>query len=428
MHRPLRKVLAIVGATALLCSCATPTNPAASPTSEPTPAPTSTSPPTNATAAPAPTAAAAVRATPVLASVVAAPVPVPTTDGKKHLAYELQLTNALDGDVTLKSLSVKAGAANLLTLDGDRLAYWTRALGASQAPTTTLGPGRAGLVWLDVVLDAPASVPTELTHTIVVELAKPMPPLLPANVSEDDVAPVTVSSSQPAVISPPLAGPRWLDANSCCDMTAHRMAMNPLNGSLWAAERFAIDYVQLSDDGTIFTGDRSRPESYPYFGADIHAVADGPVVAVLDGLPEQVPGKSPTGLPLDQYAGNHVVQDISGGGTEKRYALYAHLKTGTVMVKPGDHLTSGQVIANLGNTGNTDAPHLHFHVMSTPDPLHSNGLPFVIKDFTLAGRLASMEALDPLLTGRPAAMAPGAPPRDENDLSPLVLDVMTYAK
>ena len=28
-------------------------------------------------------------------------------------------------------------------------------------------------------------------------------------------------------------------------MTAHRMAMNPLNGRLWAAERFAIDYVQL---------------------------------------------------------------------------------------------------------------------------------------------------------------------------------------
>ncbi len=420
MHRPPWKILAIVGATALLCSCATPTNPAATPTSTPPSMP----PATDATAAPTPTAAAAVQATPVLANVVAAPVPVPTTDGKKHLAYELQLTNALDGDVTLKSLSVKGNDANLLTLDGDRLAYWTRALGATQSPTTTLGPGRAGIVWLDVVLDASASVPTELTHTIVVELAKPMPPLLPANVSEDDVAPVTVSSSQPVVISPPLAGPRWLDGNSCCDMTAHRMAMNPINGSLWAAERFAIDYVQLSDDGTIFTGDRSRPESYPYFGADIHAVADGPVVAVLDGLPEQVPGKSPAGLPLDQYAGNHVVQDIGGGS----YALYAHLKTGAVTVKPGDRLTSGQVIGKLGNTGNSDAPHLHFHVMSTPDPLHSNGLPFVFKDFTLAGRLASMDALDPLLTGRPAVMAPGAPPRDEKDLSPLVLDVMTYAK
>jgi murein DD-endopeptidase MepM/ murein hydrolase activator NlpD len=201
------------------------------------------------------------------------------------------------------------------------------------------------------------------------------------------------------------------------------MALNPLNGQLWAAERFAIDYVQLSPDGTVYRGDLTKPESFPYFGADIHAVADGPVVAVVDGLPEQVPGKSPTALPLDQYGGNHVVQDIGDGN----YAFYAHLKTGSVKVKPGDQLTTGQVIANLGNTGNTDAPHLHFHVMSTPDPLKSNGLPFVFKSFTLDGRLASTNGLAPLSDGRPAQMQPGFTPREESEVSPLVLDLMTYA-
>jgi hypothetical protein len=364
-----------------------------------------------------------VQATPVVASVIAAPIAVPTTDGKKHLAYELQLINAMGSDVTLKSLSVNAGGEELLTLTGAGLTYWTRALGAGQTPTATLGPGQAGIVWLDVVLDGSAPVPTDLSHRIVVDLAKPMPPLLPATMTEDDVAPVTVSTREPAVISPPLTGPRWLDANSCCDMTAHRMAMNPLDGSLWAAERFAIDYLQLSPNGTVFTGDRSKLESYPYFGADIHAVADGPVVSVLDGLPEQVAGRTPTGLPLEQYGGNHVVQDIGGGN----YAFYAHLKTGSVTVKPGDRLTTGQVLGNLGNSGNTDAPHLHFHVMSTPDPLRANGLPFTFKDFTLDGRLASMDALDPLIIGQPAALPPGSAPRDEKDLSPLVLDVMTYA-
>ena len=61
----------------------------------------------------------------------------------------------------------------------------------------------------------------------------------------ETVAPVTVQTRKPVVIAPPLVGPNWLDANSCCDMGAHRMALNPLNGQLWAAERFAIDYVQL---------------------------------------------------------------------------------------------------------------------------------------------------------------------------------------
>jgi len=226
------------------------------------------------------------------------------------------------------------------------------------------------------------------------------------------------------VISPPLTGPKWLDGNSCCDMTAHRMALNPINGQLWAAERFAIDYVQLDAGGRVFTGDKANVKSYPYFGADILAVSDGPVVAAIDGMPEQVPGQTPTGLKLDEYAGNHIVQDLGNGN----YALYAHIETGTVKVKPGDRLTTGQVIGSVGNTGNSDAPHLHFHVMSTPDPLRSDGLPFVFSAFALDSRVVGEDAQDPLLDGEPAPLQPGFAARDEKDVSPLVLDVMTYAR
>lgn len=204
-------------------------------------------------------------------------------------------------------------------------------------------------------------------------------------------------------------------------MTAHRMALNPINGEVWAAERFAIDYVQLGPDGRVFTGEKSDVGSYPYFGTDILAVGDGPVVSVLDGLPEQVPGTAPTGLTLEQYGGNHVVQDLGGGN----YAFYAHMQTGSVKVKPGDRLSTGQVIGALGNSGNTDAPHLHFHVMSTPDPLRSDGLPFVFSSYRLDSRVTG--DLDGLLNGEPAALVPGFAPRDEKDSSPLVDDVMTYA-
>lgn len=410
MHPGIRGVAAILGVAVLVAGCSSPSEPAAQ-SREQSPAPS--------------TAVEPAAATPLLAEVIAPPIPVPATDGKVHLAYELQLTNALGQDVTVTSVAVKAGDKPLLTLTGDRLSYWMRTLGG-QEPTTKLGPGQSSVVWLDVVIDGPTdstpAVPQELSHTIVTNLTKPMPPLLPPTMTED-VAPVTVSTHEPPVISPPLDGPRWVDANSCCDMTAHRMALNPLNGKLWAAERFAIDYLQMSPDGTIFRGDASKPESYPYFGADIHAVADGPVVSVVDGLPEQVAGQSPTGLPLDQYGGNHIVQDIGDGN----YAFYAHLKTGTVKVKPGDRLSTGQVIANLGNSGNTDAPHLHFHVMSTPDPLMANGIPFIFKSFKLDGRLASMNGVDDLVAGKPAPVQPGFTARDEENVSPLVLDVMTYA-
>ncbi|HTI76673.1 MAG TPA: M23 family metallopeptidase [Mycobacterium sp.] len=359
--------------------------------------------------------------TPVLSDVVAEPIPVRATDGKVHLAYELKLTNVLDQEVTLTSVEVRAADHTLLNLAGDRLAYWTRVIG-KQTPTTKLGPAQSAAVWLDVVLDPDDTVPTELMHTVGVTLAQPKPPLFPANTTET-VAPVTVQTRKSPVIAPPLVGPNWVDANSCCDMTPHRMALNPLNGQLWAAERFAIDYVQLLPDGRMFSGDKTRLESYPGFGAEIHAVADGTVAAVVDGLPEQVAGTNPSGLSLDQYPGNRIIEDLGDGN----YAMYAHLETGSIKVKAGDRLTSGQVIALLGNSGNTDGPHLHFQVMSTPDPLRANGLPFLLSAFRLDGRIASMDAEGAIEAGLPAPMQPGFTPRDESAVGPLVLDVMTYA-
>ena len=398
---------ALLAITTLIVSCA--------PSSE-TPSAPSTSTTTAAAHDTGPTVV-----TPLLASVIAAPIPVPATDGKVHLAYELLLTNVLNQGLTLTSVDVRAGDQTLLNLAGDRLTYWTRALGNSTS-TTKLGPAQSAAVWLDVALDRGATIPAELVHGVGVSLAQPQPPLFPATMIET-VAPVSVQTRKPSVIAPPLVGPNWVDTNSCCDMTPHRIALNPLNGQLWAAERFAIDYVQLLPDGRLFNGDKTKPESYSGFGADIHAVDDGQVVAVVDGLPEQVPGQNPTGLPLEQYAGNHIVQVMADGN----YALYAHLKTGSIKVKVGDQLSSGQMIASLGNTGNTDGPHLHFHVMSTPDPLRSNGLPFVLSSFRLDGRIASMDVEDAVKAGQPAPMQPGFTPRDESDVSPLVLDVMTYA-
>ena len=111
------------------------------------------------------------------------------------------------------------------------------------------------------------------------------------------------------------------------------------------------------------------------------------------------------------------MQDIGDGN----YAFYAHLKTGSVKVKVGDQLTTGQVIAALGNTGNSDAPHLHFHVMSTPDPLRSNGLPFVIssRSASIPGSRRRTPSTR-CCTGKPAPMQPGFAARDETDVSPLV--------
>jgi hypothetical protein len=311
---------------------------------------------------------------------------------------------------------------SLLELAGEQLASRTRILGTT-TPTTKIGPSQSSVIWIDIALDKGAEVPDRLVHAMGLSLPEPNPPLFPATMTID-IAPTEVQARKPIEISPPLSGPDWLNGDGCCGTSAHRLALNPIDGQLWVAERYAIDYVQLRPDGRLFSGDPAKLESYSYFGADIYAVADGQVVAAVDGLPEQIPGNSPTGLPFDQYAGNHIVQDLGEGN----YALYAHIKTGAVKVKIGDRLTVGQVIGSVGNTGNTDAPHLHFHVMSTPDPLRSNGVPFVLTEFRLDSRVAEpADNLSVLFNGEPAPMQPGFTARGENDVMPMELDVMTYA-
>lgn len=62
------------------------------------------------------------------------------------------------------------------------------------------------------------------------------------------------------------------------------------------------------------------------------------------------------------------------------FPLYAHLQNGSVLVRPGDTVRSGDVLGKVGNSGASLQPHLHFQVMDTPDPfpLFKNLVPFVL--------------------------------------------------
>ena len=140
------------------------------------------------------------------------------------------------------------------------------------------------------------------------------------------------------------------------------------------------------------------------------------MVTVVDGLPNQLPGKLPAGLPIEEADGNSVVLDLGG----ERYALYAHLQRGSIGVRTGDTVHKGQVIARVDNSGNTLAPHLHFHVMDSSSPLGSNGLPYAIDRFQVTGRSPGTKAFDAAeAAGTPLAITPFVPPREVANALPL---------
>jgi hypothetical protein len=84
---------------------------------------------------------------------------------------------------------------------------------------------------------------------------------------------------------------------------------------------------------------------------------DGEVTAVVSDLPDNELGVKDQSNP----AGNHVVIRAA----KNRYAYIAHLKRGSVTVKQGQRVSSGQPVGNCGNSGNSDFPHIHMHVQDT---------------------------------------------------------------
>lgn len=360
--------------------------------------------------------------TPVLATVLAPPAAVALSDGRWLLPYEIELTNVTDVPMTIESVEARdpdRGGGVVAALTGVGVAPHLSLPGGAQS--ATLGPAQSAIVFVNARFTQRADVPKRLVHRIVVTTPAPKPSL-PARTVED-VAAATVVGAEPIVVGPPLRGERWVAAASCCD-SYHRRAVLPVNGARHLAQRFAIDWIKLDPQNLLATGDPARNESYPQFGADAIAVGDAVVAHVQDGLPEGRPGTFPASVSATTADGNSVVLALGGG----HYALYAHLQPGSIRVKTGDRVRRGQVLGLVGNSGNSDAPHLHFHVMDSPSPLASNGLPYVIDSFEITGRAVSANDLDEELKSpdRPVEITPVEGPAWRTNELPANLVVVRF--
>ena len=83
----------------------------------------------------------------------------------------------------------------------------------------------------------------------------------------------------------------------------------------------------------------------------------------------------------ETHVGNCVVLDMGDG----HFALYAHLKAGSIPFSVGDQVRRGSVVGRIGNSGNSEAPHVHFSFGDTSDPFSAEGMPYVFERFDLIG-------------------------------------------
>ena len=143
-------------------------------------------------------------------------------------------------------------------------------------------------------------------------------------------------------------------------------------------QRHAVDLL-IWKDGATHTGDGTANEDYWAYGQTVVAPADGTVVTVVDGLPDQTPQieRDPS-----NPAGNHVVIEVANG----EYVLIAHMQPGSIAVAEGDAVTSGQLIGLVGNSGNTTEPHIHIHVQDQPTfGAGAIGIPIAFSNYVADG-------------------------------------------
>ncbi|MFS4489568.1 M23 family metallopeptidase [Dietzia kunjamensis] len=337
------------------------------------------------------------------------PLPFKGTDGKYHVAYDLQLTNATKVPASVDKIDVVDGAdpskviasfsaAELVDPDcvfGDcnRL----RDLPAGYVDTAQIPPQESRVVFIDFTLDSLDQAPDAVLHHLYGTGAA-SPAFGEPGPIDYLTTPVVFSTRTVPVTAPPVQGENWVALNGCCEPGfPHRSSVMSVNGKLNNSQRFAIDWKRTNDEGEFYTGDRNHNESYVDYGAEILAVADATVVSVLDGMDANAPGVLPASNPelaskltVENVDGNHVVLDLGDGV----FAMYAHMISGSVTVKPGDTVTEGQVLGKLGNTGNANASHLHFQLMDGPSLLEADSLPYELKGFDYAGQVPPQRIAD----------------------------------
>ena len=209
-------------------------------------------------------------------------------NGRAHLAYELYLTNYGKKPARVVSLNARSvdGAAFATTIERDALkSAFTPAAPPSRITgyDPLLPPGASGVLY--VFLDFPGTKASRrLASSMVVE-----PEGEPQNVQRIVLDDLTVQSSGAALINEPFAGDRWLAVNGPSNTSLHRRAVIILNGSPRIPERYAIDFIKLGDDGSSYSGDEHKNASYHAYNTPILAVADGTVVAAVDGFHENAP-------------------------------------------------------------------------------------------------------------------------------------------
>ena len=195
------------------------------------------------------------------------------------------------------------------------------------------------------------------------------------------------------VVDFPLTGD-WVAVHSPADRV-------PSHGTRVWAQSYAFDFLRFHP-GTRRFHRRSHLRHLTTgvaltdcdgFGATVRSAFAGTVVRADDSMADTEPvhlvrdlarvvrnAVRPPGWPEPwAMCGNNVV--VRHRDQPDVYAAYAHIRQGSLHIRAGDGVLAGDPLGEVGHTGNSTAPHLHFQLMTTADPSTADAVPCAFRRY-----------------------------------------------
>jgi len=307
-------------------------------------------------------------------------------NGTWELVYELRVVNCSKIELKIGRLELFEVQSGKVRAVLDDVAL-TGAIGRMDRQTAVgverrIPPGVEAIVYMAVEWPEKMARSVTLKHRLTYSADSGSPLNVTAEGGEFQVL-----DEAPVVLGAPLHGGDWTPVYSDVWRLGHRRVIYTIDGVEHIPGRFAIDWMKVAPDGTHAKGDEANPENWYGYGADVLAVADATVSVARDDVPDPQTVEPQKVVGIQNASGNYIVLDLGNG----KYAFYEHLKSRSIRVRPGERVRRGQVIAELGYTGQSTGPHLHFHVADSPMPLNAEGLPYVFQEFKTVGAFSSAE-------------------------------------
>ncbi|MEE8586021.1 MAG: M23 family metallopeptidase [Acidobacteriota bacterium] len=255
------------------------------------------------------------------------------------------------------------------------------AAGTREPDSTTIGPGRTAVTMLTVLQFPRKLSPATIRARLFLRgAAQPL--------EFPEIRPLPYRRNEGNYIFP-FGPPTHLRGNWLASgghglrRFSHRRSALLNRGAIITLQRYADDY-EIWENGARSSGDPAPNESYFGFGEPALAIAAGTVIRAVDGVADNFP----VFTVQTQGYGNNLHVDHGNG----EISHYVHLKNGSIRVAVGQKVEQGEVIAELGNSGSSTAPHTHWELAMSLErdpnpvgPFHTEGLPMYFSNIRIMG-------------------------------------------